>query len=225
VVAIEADPAAAGLGDVAEAVAALLAEPLADELTRGGAMRWAALLHDAAKPRTRGERPDGRVTFIGHDTEGAELVRDVFRRLRASQRLAQYVAALTRHHLRLGFLVHERPLSRRAAWRYLRATEPVAADVTILTVADRLATRGRNADPAIAAHLELAREMLGHAFAERAAGPRAPLLRGDELARELRLPPGPRLGELIARLEEERYAGEIATREDAVARARELLGS
>ncbi|MEA2310490.1 MAG: poly(A) polymerase [Solirubrobacteraceae bacterium] len=225
VVAIEADPAAAGLGDVAEPVAALLAEPLADELTRGGAMRWAALLHDAAKPRTRGERPDGRVTFIGHDAEGAELVRDVFRRLRASQRLAQYVAALTRHHLRLGFLVHERPLSRRAAWRYLRATEPVAADVTILTVADRLATRGRNAEPAIAAHLELAREMLGHAFAERAAGARAPLLRGDELARELRLPPGPRLGELIARLEEDRYAGEIATREDAVARARELLGS
>ena len=37
----------------------LLAEPFADELTRGEAMRWAALLHDAAKPQTRG-RPAGR---------------------------------------------------------------------------------------------------------------------------------------------------------------------
>ena len=50
VVAIERDPVAAGLGEHAEAVGALLAEPLADELTRGGAMRFAALLHDAAKP-------------------------------------------------------------------------------------------------------------------------------------------------------------------------------
>ena len=34
-------------------------------------------------------------------------------RLRASERLADHVAALTRHHLRLGFLVHEMPLSRQ----------------------------------------------------------------------------------------------------------------
>ena len=114
------------LGEHAGAVRALLAEPLGDDLSRGDAMRFAALLHDAAKPATRGMRPDGRVTFIGHDAEGAELARDVLRRLRASERVADYVAALTRHHLKLGFLVHERPLSRRAIWRYLSATEPYA---------------------------------------------------------------------------------------------------
>ncbi len=38
-------------------LAALLAEPLADEMTRGEALRWGALLHDAAKPLTRGVRP------------------------------------------------------------------------------------------------------------------------------------------------------------------------
>jgi poly(A) polymerase len=202
--------------------AELLAEPLADELTRGGAMRFAALLHDAAKPRTRGVRPDGRVTFIGHDAAGAALARDVLRRLRASQKLVEYVAALTLHHLRLGFLVHERPLSRRSVWRYLRATAPYSADVTVFTVADRLATRGRGADEAIAAHIELAREMLERAREYR---PRPPLVRGDELARELDLPPGPRLGQVLAQLEEDRYAGEISTREDAVRRARELLAT
>jgi poly(A) polymerase len=222
VVEVERDPEKAGLGDQAQAVAELLGEPFADELTRGQAMRLAALLHDAAKPQTRGELPDGRVTFIGHDREGARLARDVLARLRSSERLRDYVGALTRHHLALGFLVHERPLSRRAAWRYLRATAPYSADVTILTVADRLATRGKNAEPAIAAHLELAREMLGLAFAERETGPQAPLVRGDELAEELGIRPGPRLGELLARLEEDRYAGEIATREQAIERAREL---
>jgi putative nucleotidyltransferase with HDIG domain len=222
VAAIERDPAASGLGEHAGAVAELLREPLADELTRGRAMRFAALLHDAAKPETRGAGPGGRVTFVGHDRRGAELARAVLGRLRSSEKLRDYVGTLTRHHLDLGFLVHERPLSRRAAWRYLRATAPHSADVTILTVADRLATRGKNAEPAITAHLEVAREMLDHAFAERAAAPRPPLLRGDELAKELGLRPGPELGELLARLEEDRYAGVIATREDALRRAREL---
>ncbi len=224
VVVMEADPAGVGLGGaLAPKVDALLAEPLANELTRGTALRFAALLHDAAKPQTRRTRPDGRVTFVGHDSEGAGLARDVLRRLRASERLAGYVADLTRHHLDLGFMVHERPLSRRAIWRYLVSTAPHSADVTLLTVADRLATRGRKAEPAIAAHLELAREVLEHAFALREAGPQPPLVPGDALAAELGIRPGPRLGELLRALEEDRYAGEISTREEAVARARELL--
>ena len=223
VVAIERDPVAAGFGEHAEAVAALLAEPLADELTRGQAMRFAALLHDAAKPQTSTPRPDGRGPgFPGHDAEGAELARAVLRRLRASEKLVEHVSALCRHHLRLGFLVREAPLDRRTVWRYLRATEPVAAEVTIFTVADRLATRGRNAGPAIEAHLALARHVLGPALERRGAGRTAPLVRGDELARELGMQPGPRLGELLARLEEDRYAGEIRTREEAITRAREL---
>ena len=224
VVAMEADPEAVGLGGLAEPVTALLAEPLADELTRGKALRFAALLHDTGKPGTRGARSDGRVTFIGHDREGAELARSVLRRLRASERLAAYAAALTEHHLRLGFLVHERPLSRRSVWRYLVATAPNSADVTLLTVADRLATRGRNAQPATAAHLALAREMLAHAFAERAAGPRPPLVRGDELAAALGLRPGPELGALLQELEEDRFAGVVSTPEEAIRRARELRG-
>jgi hypothetical protein len=50
-----------------------------------------------------------------------------------------------------------------------------------------------------------------------------PLIRGDDLARELGIVPGPRLGELLAQLEEDRYAGDISTREEAIARARDLL--
>jgi UTP:GlnB (protein PII) uridylyltransferase len=222
VAAIERDPLGAGFGEHAEAVAELLREPLADELTRGDSMRIAALLHDAAKPWTRIERPGGGFGFPGHDREGAQVARTVLRRLRASGALADHVAALCLHHLRLGFLVHERPLDRRAIWRYLQATEPHAADVTVFTVADRLATRGKNAEPAIQAHVELAREVLGPALARRTAAARAPLLRGDELARELGLRPGPELGELLAQLEEDRFAGEIRTREDALRRAREL---
>src|SRR5206468_4570786 len=112
------------LGQHAEAVSRLLCEPLADELTRGQALRFGALFHDVAKPGTRAVTPEGRITFIGHDRSGADMAHAALSRLRASERLSEYVAALARHHLRLGFLVHQMPLSRRAIYRYLRNCEP-----------------------------------------------------------------------------------------------------
>jgi poly(A) polymerase len=201
------------------ALLALLAEPLADGLTRGEALRWGALLHDAAKPATRSVRAlDRRVTFIGHDTLGADLARDVLGRLRTSVRLREHVAALVRHHLRLGFLVHERrPLARDTVFAYLRACDPVQVDVTVLSVCDRLATRGSKAEQAIEAHTELARRMLGDALRWRADGPPKPLLRGDELAHELGIELGPRVGVLLERLTQAQYTGEVSTREQAIA--------
>jgi len=216
------------LGEHREQVEALLAEQLADGLTRADALRWGALLHDAAKPLTRAVRPDGRVTFIGHDSRGAELARTVLGRLRASERLSAHVAALVRHHLRLGFLVHEpQPLSRRTVFGYLRACSPVEVDVTLLSVADRQATRGESAQQSIDLHMHVARGLLADALRWRATGPPSPLVRGDELAAALGIRPGPRLGELLEQLSEAHYAGEIATREQALdyARRRAPAGS
>ncbi len=219
------DPAE--VGRHASALAALLAEPLADGLTRGGALRWGALLHDAAKPLTREVRPaDGRVTFVGHDALGAQVAGEVLGRLRASGRLQAHVEALVRHHLRLGFLVHDpQPLARRSVFAYLRACKPVEVNVTLLSVADRLATRGERAQESIDAHLRLARGMLTDAIGWRAVGPPQPLVRGDELASALGLPEGPRLGELLEELAAARYAGEIATRAQALEHARRFLAS
>jgi putative nucleotidyltransferase with HDIG domain len=220
--ALQADPGAVFGEELAPAVRALLAEPLADEVDRGLALRLGALLHDAAKPATLAHRDDGTPTFLGHDREGAQLARDVLTRLRASERLKAHVSALVRHHLRLGFLVHERPLSRRALYRYLKTCEPVEVDVTLLSVADRLATRGRKAGEAIAKHLELAREVLPEALAWRAAGRRDPLVRGDVLARALGLEAGPELGRLLAAIDEARFAGEVSTPDEAIALAERL---
>ncbi len=220
--ALQADPAAV-FGDLqAAAVRDVLAEPLADDLDRGLALRLGALLHDAAKPATLARRDDGTPTFLGHDREGAQLARDVLTRLRASERLKAHVSALVRHHLRLGFLVHERPLSRRALYRYLTTCEPVEVDVTLLSVADRLATRGRKADESIAKHLHLAREVLPAALAWRAAGRRQPLVRGDALARALELEAGPQLGRMLAAIDEARFAGEVTTPDEAIALAERL---
>jgi poly(A) polymerase len=203
-------------------VRAVLAEPLADELTRGQALRFGALFHDLGKPATRQVRPDGRVTFIGHDRLGERMARDVLRRLRASERLSHFVEGITRHHLALGFLVHERPLGRRDVYRYLADTNPVEVEVTLLSCADRLATQGRRGEEATAAHLELARELMGAALDWREHGPPRVPIRGDDLARELGIDPGPELGRLLRVLAEAAYAGEATTRDEALALARRL---
>jgi hypothetical protein len=119
--------------------------------------------------------------------------------------------------------VHEpQPLDARTVFAYLRRCEPVEVDVTLLSIADRVATRGDRAEEAIGAHLRLATGVLADALRWRDEGPPRPLLRGDELAGELGIAPGPLLGELIEALAQAQYAGEVRTREQAVAHARRL---
>ena len=56
-------------------------------LTRGQALRFGALLHDIAKPRTRAVTEGGRVTFFHHDRVGAQMASEILGTA-ASQRAA-----------------------------------------------------------------------------------------------------------------------------------------
>jgi hypothetical protein len=97
-------------------------------------------------------------------------------------------------------LLHARPPedgSPRAIHRFRRQTEPWALDA--------LAFIGRW-------------ELAGAVEAARDADPPEPLVRGDELG----LAPGPEIGRILASIDEERAAGTISTRDEALALARRL---
>jgi hypothetical protein len=83
-------------------------------------------------------------------------------------------------------------LSPRSVHRFRRQTEPWALDAVAFL----------GGDAELAEAVEQAR----------ASEPDGPLVRGDELG----LPPGPEIGRLLTMIEEERAAGTIATREDAL---------
>jgi hypothetical protein len=90
--------------------------------------------------------------------------------------------------------------SPRAIYRFRRATEPWALDA--------LAFLGTSE------HADAVREA-------RESEPVEPLLRGDELG----LPPGPEIGRLLDLVEEERAAGTIQTREEALELVRREQGA
>jgi tRNA nucleotidyltransferase/poly(A) polymerase len=183
-------------------------------------LRLAALVHDVAKPETRTVTADGSIKFFGHEERGAELTHAIARRLHASRALERFLDVLVRHHLALGFLVKRRPLTPRAAYRYAVATAPYPYTAVVLSLGDRLATRGvKSRLRGVRRHVELASEM---ALALQRLGPLPPpaLLPADELARRAGIATGPLLGALVAALREEQAAGEVTTADEAVAFAR-----
>jgi len=210
--ALREDPGAVFRAD-GPAVAAVLTEPVADGLTRGELLALPGLLHDMAKPATRGELPNGRVTFLGHDRLGAEMADGLTRRLRTATRVRDIVVMCVAEHLQLGFLIHRQPLSLRQIDAYLRRTGAAPVEMILLSVADRLATRGpRSHDIQITRHLELARAVMRAHLELRAREPITSPVPGDVLAARFGRPPGPWLGEVLAEIRAAQLAGAISKR-------------
>lgn len=174
---------------------------------------FALLFHDLAKPAVKEVTEEGRVLFLGHDELGARMATDIAARLNLSRRFQAFLSLLIRTHLRLGFLVREVPLSRRALVRYRRTVEPFVFESVVLSLADRLATRGeKTSTTSIARHYRLARVV----WLEVPKENRPPLLSGREVMALLGLSPGPDVGEALRALQDETDALEVRDREDAV---------
>jgi putative nucleotidyltransferase with HDIG domain len=205
----------------AQMVAAELATDAGDELTVAQALRLAALFHDISKPQTRVQM-EARISFMGHDRRGADAAAAVLARWKASNALIRFCRVLVREHLALGFSIPHRPLDRRTAYRYLRATEPWPAASVVLSVADRMATRGPSSRLRhLRRHSETADELLG-LIAQLRADHAPPLMRGDEIA-EATGARGAQIKRLVDMLAEEQAAGTVATRKEALAYVREQV--
>ena len=177
---------------------------------------WAVLLHDIGKPVVRVVDEQGRVIFWHHDETGRRMWADIARRFNFSNRFVEYVGTLVRQHLRLGFLTREQPLTRRALARYRRDVSPWVFESVVVSLCDRLATRGEKTSlSSMARHYRLARTV----WTEVNKSPAPKVLNGDDVMELLDIGPGPDVGRALDALDEEVEAGEI---EDAAA-AREFL--
>lgn len=215
------------LGRFAPAIAEHMAMPVTGGVERRVLFLLAALLHDIAKPLTCSEDEDGRLHFYGHEPEGASMARERLTALRFSRAAAERVATVVRAHLRPGHLARSaEELSRRAAYRFFRATGDAGVEVALLSLADHISLLGPGPLPeSWPRRLAVTEVLLRHYFeqTEEVVAP-PPLIGGHDLMDELGLAPGPALGRLLEAVREAQAAGEIRTREEALTLARALAG-
>ena len=207
------------------------AQEVGDGYSRRTILKLAGLLHDIAKPQTKGPDATGRIRFLGHSELGAEMVEARLTQMRFSSRIVAMVARMVEHHLRPSQLRHgqEEP-SRRAMYRYYRSVQDVAVDTVYLAMADYLAAKG----PEISADhwanharmlgrlLQAGSDMTGQSPGQGVSRGPERLLTGHDLMQHFNLPPGPQIGRLLEHIEEARAAGEVSTREEALALAADL---
>ncbi len=178
----------------------------------------AGLYHDAAKPLTRSVDTDGKVHYYEHDQMGIGLVEQRARSLMLSNAEIERLKTIVGGHMRPHFLARETlPSSRRAIYRYFRASGPAGVDTCLLALADMLAVYGPTLPQQVWQNeLEACRALLEAWFekpAQLVTPPR--LLSGDELKTIFGLKPGPQIGELLEAVAEAQAAGEISSRAQA----------
>ncbi len=177
-----------------------LEDRLAD-LSGGGpdfVARFAALMHDVGKPRTRRFGDDGVVTFHHHDVVGAKITRKRMQALRFSRDQTDAVAQLVEQHLRFhGYGSGE--WTDSAVRRYVRDAGDQLERLHVLTRADCTTRNRRKAERLRRTYDDLEARIERLSSEEELASIR-PDLDGNQIMEILGIGPGREVGEAYRHL-------------------------
>lgn len=188
----------------------------------------AALYHDIAKPQTRTVDEHSRIRFFEHDELGAELAARRAQALHLSNPEIERLRVIIRQHMRPHLLAQTgRQISRRAIYRFFRATGPAGVDICLLSLADTLATYGPGLPQEVwIQQIDVVRTLL-EAYWEQPEQSVSPpqWISGNDLLVIFNLSPGPQIGRLLEQVREAQAMGEIQDRPTAIEFIRQLLAS
>lgn len=159
-------------------------------------VRMASLLHDVGKPAAkRGDGPDS--TFYGHEVVGAKLAALALDRLRFSKDFIEKAVHLVRCHL---FYYNVGEVTEAGVRRFLaRVGQENVDDLLKVREADRIGSGVPKAFPYKLRHLLFMIEKVK----KDPVSPKTLKLHGDDVMRILQIPPGPKIGAILAVLLEE----------------------
>jgi poly(A) polymerase len=177
--------------------------------TKDIATRWAALLHDTGKPKTKGLNSRGDIANHGHEFVSEKIAREILGRLKASTKEIEKVAFLCREHMRVKTV----DKMKRFKVRRLAAHEHIWAlvDLAIADGESSIAT-----DPVMDAGKNAWKDVLMNLDSEVGLGLPRPVLTGDDL-KEMGFKPGPHFKQILGKVQEMQLEDLILTTDDAKA--------
>lgn len=180
---------------------------------------WTVLLHDVGKPPTLGRRDvpgKTKITFFEHEGKSAEMAKKILKRFRFSNQFIDQVTWAISQHMRL--INAFRGMSERKQKKLF--THPAIDLLLALTRADLIASWR----PEGKGDISMYQEALGkkEKFEKEAADEekqqveKFTLVTGFDIMKVLKIPSGPKVGEIKRKIEEAYLEGKISTREEAL---------
>jgi poly(A) polymerase/tRNA nucleotidyltransferase (CCA-adding enzyme) len=179
-------------------------------------VRFAALMHDIGKPRTK-KIINGAATFYNHEIVGAKMVEKIMKRLHFSTDDLQRVVTLVRNHM---FYYNVDEVTASSVRRLIRKVgEENLSDLIDLRIADRLGSGVAKAVPYKLRHLQYMMDKVRHD----PVSVKMLKINGEDLMKVLKIEPGPKIGAILdVLLSEVIEEPELNTEEYLAKRSQEL---
>ncbi len=193
-------------------------------------LKFAALLHDTGKPSTI-KKEGEKISFYQHWIVGAEINKGICRRLKMSAKSEEIVRRITESHMRPLYLTqlyyeNKTGLTRRAMYRFFRDSGDSGIDVLLLSIADAMATQpniSASSDVSYKTVVDVVKNILDYYYTEYRRQRKKPLVSGSYLIKKFKVEPGPVIGRILKDVEEQRGAGLLNNKSDAIQFIKENL--